>query len=425
MFEDVFDDDDECDGRGYPVEPTADEPLQRGPGAALLWGAFLGCSWTWVIGMVFPALLLRDYGLKGWAAFAVPNVLGAAAMGTVLFKPAWSARIVRSHAIACHNFTVITVAFHLYVASWLFTALFGFAAAPMLVVAVGLCAGLGMRDRNRAMLFVAVGVALLSWGCFVWGTLAPDAWALAEWTPDEPRLSSSALWAFLPCSVLGFLLCPYLDLTFHRARINATGKAAGPLAFAFGFGGVFFLMIIFSVCYGAQLLPFIQGQPDTTLHGMWLILLGVHLTVQAAFTLTIHTRETLEDRATGGASVPWLIAASGLAILLGFVAQIDDLPTHPMAGGLSWGEVGYRALLLFYGTVFPAYVWLVMIPTRRPLTRFGVEARTGVYALSSGLAYALAWMVFIRDEHHLVPYIFALLIGARGIIELLPKERSA
>ncbi|MFI4859832.1 MAG: hypothetical protein ACIAXF_04020 [Phycisphaerales bacterium JB063] len=417
----MFEDDGLVDD--YPLEPTPEDPHQRGPVAALLWGAFLGCSWTWIIGMVFPALLLRDYGLKGWAAFALPNVIGAAAMGTVLFKPSWSADIVRKHAVACHNFSVVTIAFHLYVITWLFTGLFGFAAVPMIVAAVGACVGLGMRNRNTAMLYVAVGVALLSWGCFVWGTIAPGAWDLAQWSHLNARLTHIDFLYFIPCSVLGFLLCPYLDLTFHRARINTQGSA-GPSAFAFGFGVVFFLMIIFSVCYGAQLLPFIAGDPDAVLPGIWLVLLGVHLTIQAAFTLTIHARETLEDRVTGGISLPWLIGACGIAIVLGFAVRIDDLPVKAMTGGLSWGEAGYRGFLLLYGTVFPAYVWLVMIPTGRgPLTPLGFEIRTGIYALSSALAFALAWISFVQGDTFVVPYIFGLLIVSRIAIQCLPTQK--
>ncbi|XAM00887.1 hypothetical protein OT109_05775 [Phycisphaeraceae bacterium D3-23] len=418
----MFEDDGLVDD--YPLEPLPEDPHQRGPFAALLWGAFLGCSWTWIIGMVFPAMLLRDYGLRGWAAFAIPNVVGAAAMGTVLFKPTWSADIVRKHAVACHNFSVVTIAFHLYVITWLFTGLFGFAAVPMIVVAVGLCVGLGIRSRNNsAMLYVAVGVAVLSLGCFAWATKAPGAWDLAQWSPASPRLSHTDFLYFIPCSVLGFLLCPYLDLTFHRARINTAG-GAGPSAFAFGFGVVFFAMIIFSVCYGAQLLPFIAGDPEAVLPGLWLALLGIHLTIQAAFTLTIHARETIEDRVTGGISLPWLIGACGIAIVLGFAVQIDDLPSKPMTGGLSWGEAGYRGFLLLYGTVFPAYVWLIMIPTgRRPLTRLSFEVRTGIYALSSALAFALAWIAFVRGDTFLVPYIFGLLIVCRIAIQLLPTQK--
>lgn len=430
MFEDIFDYDDGLDGPGdlgddYPREPEAGDPYQRGPLAALLWGVFLGCSWTWIIGMVFPALLLRDYGLKGWVAFAVPNVLGAAAMGTVLFKPQWSVDMVRKHAVACHNFSVVTVAYHLFVVSWLFTSLFGLAAIPLIIVAVGVCAGVGTRNRNTAMLYVGLGVLALSLGCFATATQVDGAWALVEWNPDRPRLASNAIWYFLPCSILGFLLCPYLDLTFHRARINASGKAAGPLAFAFGFGVVFFSMIVFSMVYGAQLLPFIEGHPDAALPKPWLILLGIHLTAQAAFTITIHTREAIEDDVTGGVSMPWVLGACGCAIALGFVAQIDDLPTHhPMLGGLSWGEAIYRGFLMLYGTAFPGYVWLIMIPTKRPLTRFGFEARTGVYAMSSALAFALGWIAFTKGDLYMVPFIFAVYVAARGIVQLLPTQKD-
>ncbi|MEM9416548.1 MAG: hypothetical protein AAGA29_13895 [Planctomycetota bacterium] len=413
----------------YPSEPLLDDPHQRGPAAALLWGVFLGCSWTWIIGMVFPAMLLRDYGLKGWAAFAVPNVVGAAAMGTVLFKPKWSAELVRKHAVACHNFSVVTIAFHLYVITWLFTGLFGMAAVPMVVAAVGLCVGLGMRNRNTAMLYVAVGVAAISLGCLLWanavaGTTAFTQWAAPPNAPYGPRLEPSAIWYFLPCSVLGFLLCPYLDLTFHRARINTKG-GAGPSAFAFGFGVVFFAMIIFSVFYGEHILPFINGEPDAKLPRPWLILLGIHLTVQAAFTITLHARETIEDRVTGGISLPWLIGACGIAILLAMAVRIDDLPVKPITGGLTWGEAGYRGLLLLYGTAFPNYVWLIMIPAgRRPLTRLGFEARTGIYALSSAAAFAMAWMAFVQGNTTVVPYIFGLLIACRVVVQFLPKQRA-
>lgn len=427
MFQDVFEnavgDDDRDWVDDYPYEPIAGEPHQRGPVAALLWGAFLGCSWTWIIGMVFPALLLRDYGLKGWLAFAVPNVLGAAAMGTVLYKPGLSAGLVRKHAVACHNFSVVTIAFHLYVVAWLFTGLFGFASIPMIVAAVGVCVGLGTRDRKAAMLFVAVGVAALSWACFAWATQAPGAWDLASWAPDRPRLSTTDLYYFIPSSVLGFLLCPYLDLTFHRARYNTTGKGTGPAAFLFGFGVVFFSMIVFSVCYGAQLLPFIQGDPDAKLPTVWLVVLGIHLTAQAAFTITIHAREAIEDRVTGGISMPWLIGACGVAMVLGFIVRIDDLPTHRMTGGLSWGEAGYRGLLLFYGTVFPAYVWLIMIPTRRPLTRMGFEIRTGVYAISCSFIFVMGWISFVQGDTYLTPFIFVLLLFSRAVVQLLPTQK--
>lgn len=407
----------------YPSLPAPGESLTRGPVAALLWGAFLGCSWTWIIGMIFPALLLRDYGLSGWFVFAIPNVLGAALMGLVLFKPQWSVNIVTNHRVACQNFTVITVAYHLFVVAWLFSKLFGLAAVPMLVVAVGLCATLGMRNRNSAMLFVAAGVAIVSWGCFSYAIQAPGAWELATWNwPTEGinRLTTTDLLWFAPAAFFGFALCPYLDLTFHRARIN-TSPGTGVAAFFIGFGIVFCSMIVFSVLYGSQLLPFIQGAETAELAGIWLVLLAIHLTLQAGFTVTVHVREMLEDKT---ANIPWLVTLGGIAIVMGLMARLSILPDSRITAGLTWGEAGYRVFLLFYGTVLPGYVFLVMIPRLRgPLTSIGNEIRNFIYAIACGLSLALAWVGFGMGDSRTMPYLFAVFIAARLAIELLPKAK--
>jgi hypothetical protein len=374
--------------------------------------------------MVFPALLLRDYGLYGWFVFAIPNVLGAALMGLVLYRPQWSVSIVRNHRTACQNFTVITVAYHLFVLAWLFSKLFGLAAVPMLVVAVALCASLGLRNRHTAMLFVSVAVAVISWGCFSWATKAPGAWALADWTwpTVENRLTKTDLLWFAPCALFGFALCPYLDLTFHRARIN-TSPGTGVAAFFIGFGLVFCSMIVFSVCYGAQLLPFIRGDEDAELSGIWLVLLATHLTLQAGFTITVHVREAMEDKQ---ANIPWLVAMGGLAILLGLAARYQGLPDSRITAGLSWGEAGYRLFLTFYGTVLPGYVFLVMIPRLRgPLTKAGADLRILIYAIVCGLSLALAWVGFTMGQSHLIPILFGVFIAGRVAIEALPKAKVA
>lgn len=407
----------------YPFQSDLNTPFSRGPLAAALWGVFLGCSWTWVIGMVLPALLLWDYGLAGWFVFAAPNVLGAAMMGLVLYRPQWSINLVRNHRAACQNFTVITVAYHLFVVAWLFGKLFGLVAVPMLVLAVGLCATLGMRNRHTAMLFVSVGVALVSWGCFSWATKAPGAWGLADWnwpTEGVNRLTQTDLLWFAPAALFGFALCPYLDLTFHRARIN-TSSGTGVAAFFFGFGIVFCSMIVFSVCYGSKLLPFIQGEQDEALSGIWLVLLAVHLILQAGFTVTVHVREMLEDKS---ANIPWLVAFGGFAIVMGLLAKLSVLPQHRITAGLTWGEAGYRVFLLFYGTVLPGYVFLVMIPRLRgPLTNAAKEVRQFIYAVVCGLSLALAWVGFGMGDSRTMPYLFAVFIAGRVAVELLPSEK--
>lgn len=71
----------------YPPIPAHDSPPARGPWAVVLWGAFLGGSWAWAIGMALPALLLRDFGAWGWGVVALANMLGVAAVGVSLRAP--------------------------------------------------------------------------------------------------------------------------------------------------------------------------------------------------------------------------------------------------------------------------------------------------------------------------------------------------
>src|SRR6516165_1703113 len=94
-------------------------PLDRSPARTLSWAALLAASWTWCIGMFLPVLLVRDYGLMGWVVFAVPNVIGAAAMGWVLRDAQASRRVVGRHAEAAGLFSLGTIAFQVFFAAWM------------------------------------------------------------------------------------------------------------------------------------------------------------------------------------------------------------------------------------------------------------------------------------------------------------------
>ena len=69
-----------------PDCPNASDPAAAFSSARRVagWAVFLAMSWTWCIGMFLPVLLLRDLGLGGFLVFAIPNILGAAAMGWLL-----------------------------------------------------------------------------------------------------------------------------------------------------------------------------------------------------------------------------------------------------------------------------------------------------------------------------------------------------
>src|SRR6266404_3216610 len=72
------------DSPAAQAEPTS--PTRYSTLNWLGWAVFLAVSWTWCIGMFLPVLLVRDYGLWGWIVFAVPNMIGAAAMGWVMHR---------------------------------------------------------------------------------------------------------------------------------------------------------------------------------------------------------------------------------------------------------------------------------------------------------------------------------------------------
>src|SRR5262245_60423098 len=93
------------------VDERADS--DRGVFHWLLWAVFLAMSWTWCIGMFLPVLLVRDFGVWAWLVFAIPNIIGAAAMGWVLSAER-SSEIARQHRFAMDAFSIVTIAFQVF-----------------------------------------------------------------------------------------------------------------------------------------------------------------------------------------------------------------------------------------------------------------------------------------------------------------------
>ena len=115
--------------RSTRLNPQAATPLH-----IAAWACFLGCSWTWVIGMLLPILLVRDYGVWGFVVFAAPNVLGAMAMGLVLQAPGRAARVLDEHRVMAGVFSNFTWVFHLLVLCWISAAMLGWPSVVMLLV---------------------------------------------------------------------------------------------------------------------------------------------------------------------------------------------------------------------------------------------------------------------------------------------------
>ena len=387
-------------------QPNCDTQ-DRGLPAALAWACFLGSSWTWVIGMVVPALFVRDYGWMGFVAFALPNVLGAAAMGFVLKDARASSDITRRHQDMCLRFSDVTIAYHAFVMSWLWSRLLGW---PIVIGGLGLALFFWLLvQRRSATRTAAVIVSVTSLMLFVVSWLTDHAWA-GLWQ-DAPRMGTMDLLLFAPAAAMGFLLCPYLDLTFHRVR-QSTDPQTGQRAFAIGFGGIFLCMILFSLVYLWVILT-LTGSDASTYDGSTLLwsILAIHLTLQSAFTLAVHAREITVRRGTPELFRIGVMVCAGL--LLGSIA----LSAGTRAFGLTLGEVFYRCFLLAYGLPFPAYVLLCMIPTRRPIAG---RTRVIVWLIATLVSLPFGYHAFMADTHAGLIVVGIVLLLARGAIDLLP-----
>lgn len=379
------------------------EPAARSVLPVLAWAAFLACSWTWCIGMFLPALLLRDYGLWGFLVFAAPNVLGAAGMGWVLATRQSAAALAQEHRRAVALFSTATLAFHVYwlcwIGTWVPTALaldrasVGFIIFPAILVFL-----LFLTQRPRGLAALAAPLLVLSLAAF---GLVVTRTGLAP-PPFTPQRPDTSLLYLAPVCVFGFALCPYLDRTFLTARAELRDGQARA-AFSIGFVLFFLAMILLTLAYAPMLLRPLGGSTAPVVVGVALL---IHLLLQAGFTVAAHIR-CAEPRASSDA-LRWgaLLAAAFLGVL------VRMLPDH---AGLDAGEVVYRLFMGLYGLVFPAYVWLVVIPARRGRAPTGSPQHRRlihVFAAAVGLALPMFWMGFIeRHELFLAPGLAIVLLA--------------
>lgn len=390
------------------------------------WAFYLACSWTWCIGMFLPVLLVRDYGVWGFVAFAVPNVIGAAAMGWVLREPGMSERILGKHRVACACFSWITITFQLFwltqMRPWMPVGMLSALGGWWVLIGLGLVLSIAAMDmRWRIVGIASAGVWLIS--ATAWTQVSGVDVVTDGFWAQRPEL----IW-LVPVMMFGFALCPYLDVSFHRARQAAPG-VEGTAAFTIGFGLLFAAMILFTLWYSGFLLQLPAGRPGEARANA----LSVHWGVQTLFTMAAHLTplaialEALkrEGRVAelGKARVhaKWLVAAvCGVGI-----ASAMFLPGFDLSR-LSISEIVYRCFMAFYGLVFPAYVWLLMIPTRDGHAGLGGangRRKLLIWAVAVGLAAPMFWMGFIRQQEFWLAPGLGIVIGARAFLprSLLPR----
>jgi hypothetical protein len=383
----------DADSPLHPVEP----PEAGQPFPPVMWGMYLGISWTWVIGMFLPVLLVRDYGQTAWWAFALPNCIGAAAMGWVLRSADASTLYTRRHAMACRVFSLVTIAFHLFFAAWMLPRFVGPIGWVVALVAVQL-AFTPVFKRTAAV--VAIGVFAVS--VVAASIMAREGMLTLPPVRDVPLTTLAGL--SLVC-LLGFICCPYLDLTFHHAR-QSTSPAGGRLAFGVGFCVFFAAMIVLTLFYATH---FFALSPVAS----WAML--VHMGVQILFTVNVHSlclQRQAQERDDVG--MTWTLLAFALAV--GLAAGTTGRSPDVTALGLTPGEILYRCFMSFYGLVAPAYV-LIALSRRR--------FRWAWVAVIVGITVPVYWIAFVHRQMGAAIVGGAVVIVAAAVSSLLPRHSGS
>jgi len=338
------------------------------------WGVFCACSWTWCIGMYLPRIMIDRFGAAGFLVFAIPNVIGCAGFGYVLANRRRSEAMVERHGPAMVVFSLMVVAFHLFFITYLFSELWGApfpVPAPAMAAAVFI-AGLALSvGGNRFWLGFALATYALSVTAFVMiAPTAPDPLAVAG--HDAP---AELAW-LAPVIIVGFLLSPYLDLTFHRALQQS------PSRHAFAVFGMTFAAMIVLTC-------FVWFPPAPVLQQFAV----AHIVAQSVFTVGAHLRE-----ARGSPVLACGIRRTVyLTLPLAAVVVLPAMQALYLRTGI--GDETYLRFMVFYGLAFPAYVLLFIGPwrplkvSRGTLVVFAVVIAAVAPLYEIGFIHGQAWVL--------------------------------
>lgn len=337
--------------------------------------------------MYLPRIMIDRFGWPGFIAFAVPNVLGCAAFGYVVRSRARSDQMVAQHGSAMTWFSIFTIVYQVFFAVWLFAEVLPNVTERIWlpILAGAIVYGLALvfsffDDRDFLVLTVLVyGVSLAAF----WA-VGFDALDYIQWTGADPR---SELWWLTPTIVFGFLLCPYLDLTFHRVLQKS------PSRHAFAVFGVAFAVMIVLTCL-IWFAPGIAPAPGPGIGRMIPALALAHILAQLVFTAGAHMREV---RLTSSIRSPNVRLAAMLApaLVIPLLYVVRQFTIEATGEGL------YLRFIVFYALIFPAYVLLFMRGKNAARFGLGLKVAALVAILASlplyelGFLHQRAWLLVI------------------------------
>lgn len=368
----------------------------------------LASSWTWLIGMFFPVLMIEDFGWPGWVVFFVPNAIGAASVGLFLTSER-VAGFISTHAVAVRLFTLVTVFFQGFV----FTQILGVSGVAdawglprFALQAAGGCVVLVLLAALVTRISALQSIARLGVAVFVLSVLAVGAGHFTggelHVPPAEGTMPMPAVFLALAGTMLGFLTCPFLDSTLLRVREAVPGRR-GTIAFALGYFGPFAVLVGMTGLYAGGFI----GRAALS-HYVF-----VHMLVQAAYTAGFHAWAWRGLPCPLACSKPPSGARFPLGVLL-----------TGAAAGLFWPlehlRLGYEILLSAYALPFPAYVWIVCVWAKSPTKR-----AIAVWAFAVLLAGPCFTIGYLGKEWAFVPLGVACVVVAPLILAPAQSRQSA
>ncbi len=304
---------------------------------SLGWSLYATASWTWCIGLFLPVILMQWFGWYGFLLIAIPNCIGAAAMGILLGSPEESRRFIQRHRHAMWWFVMITIAFHLF-----FLSMIGMWFAPAEWIGSWWWLPLGALMAGILVSFIRtpawpwIGAVAAAAGVIVFLNMCEHG-SSPGWSGTRPDID---LFWLAPVFIIGFLLCPWLDAPFHRTRQQTKGSLSFVLL------GIFFLGVLLVTSSYFWISP----------HSMAPMLVMAWLIGQSTFTIGANLRECSTLRLH-----PSRILSIFIMVMLA-VGPILLLQQENWDGSIDL----YLRWLSAYGIIFPAI--LIATLGRRRLT---------------------------------------------------------
>jgi hypothetical protein len=128
------------------------------------------------------------------------------------------------------------------------------------------------------------------------------------------------------------------------------------------------------------------------------------MVLQLIFTIGVHAREVATAQQVG---MKWPLLIGAAAVGLGLsMGRYSDFSMGP----LLLPELIYRGFMGFYGLIFPAYVWLCLIPSASP------SRARGVFVIAVLLALPMFWLGFMQQQMIWILPGMALVLASRLLV---------